>query len=182
MVTPGLPHQNNIQQIGYKLLSMLNFKGKKGEEVARTLISACLWNDSVESKSRAYDVSPQTVRNYVEKQGMEVIEKLLESARKISLKVLKGVKEIDLSIDWTTKTWYGKPVKGLGSSEEGNSWNYATATTKFNGKVLLLAFVTQVKGMTKEEIVKALVEQVVAMGFKIRLITLDAGGLLGIVV
>jgi len=106
---------------------------------------------------------------------MEVIEKLLESARKISLKVLKGVKEIDVSIDWTTKTWYGRPVGGLGSSEEGNSWNYATATTKFNGKVLLLAFVTQVKGMTKEEIVKALVEQVVAMGFKIRLITLDAG-------
>jgi FOG: Transposase and inactivated derivatives len=175
MVTPVLPHQNNIQQIGYKLLSMLNFKGKKGEEVARTLISACLWNDSVESKSRAYGVSPQTVRNYVEEQGVEVIEKLLESARKISLKVLKGVKEIDVSIDWTTKTWYGRPVGGLGSSEEGNSWNYATATTKFNGKVLLLAFVTQVKGMTKEEIVKALVEQVVAMGFKIRLITLDAG-------
>ncbi|ACP48967.1 transposase IS4 family protein [Sulfolobus islandicus Y.N.15.51] len=175
MVTSGLPHQNNIQQIGYKLLSMLNFKGKKGEEVARTLISACLWNDSVESKSRAYGVSPQTVRNYVEEQGVEVIEKLLESARKISLKVLKGVREIDVSIDWTTKTWYGRPVGGLGSSEEGNSWNYATATTKFNGKVLLLAFVTQVKGMTKEEIVKALVEQVVAMGFKIRLITLDAG-------
>ncbi|ACP46914.1 transposase IS4 family protein [Sulfolobus islandicus Y.G.57.14] len=175
MVTPVLPHQNNIQQIGYKLLSMLNFKGKKGEKVARTLISACLWNDSVESKSRAYGVSPQTVRNYVEEQGMEVIEKLLESARKISLKVLKGVKEIDVSIDWTTKTWYGRPVGGLGSSEEGNSWNYATATTKFNGKVLLLAFVTQVKGMTKDEIVKALVEQVVAMGFKIRLITLDAG-------
>ena len=29
--------------------------------------------------------------------------------------------------------------------------------------------------MTKEEIVRALVEQVVVMGFKIRLITLDAG-------
>jgi len=175
MVTPGLPHQNNIQQIGYKLLSMLNFKGKKGEEVAKTLISACLWNDSVENKSRAYDVSPQTVRNYVEKQGMEVIEKLLERARKISLEVLKGVKEIDLSIDWTTKTWYGRPVKGLGSSEKGYSWNYATATTKYKGKVLLLAFIPQVNGMTKDEIVKALVEQVVAMGFKIRLITLDAG-------
>jgi putative transposase len=39
------------------------------------------------------------VRNYVEKQGIEVIEKLLEKARKISLEVLKGVKEIDLSID-----------------------------------------------------------------------------------
>ena len=74
MVTPGLPHQNNIQQIGYNLLSMLNIKGKKGEEVAKTLISACLWNDSVENKARAYDVSPQTVRNYVEKQGMEVID------------------------------------------------------------------------------------------------------------
>ena len=58
-----------------------------------------MWNDSVENKSRTYDVSPQTVRNYVEKQGMKVIEKLLERARKISLEVLKGVKEVDLSID-----------------------------------------------------------------------------------
>ena len=124
---------------------MLNFQGEKVDKVAKTLISACLWNDSAESKSRAYDVSPQTVRNYVEKQGVEVIEKLLESARKISLKVLKGVKEIDLSIDWTTKTWYGKTVEGLGSSEEGNSRNYATATTK-DGKVLLLAFITQMNG------------------------------------
>ena len=48
---------------------MFSFKGKKGEEVARTLISACLWNDSVENKSRAYDVSPQTVdpKSYYEK-------------------------------------------------------------------------------------------------------------------
>jgi len=143
MIIHHLPHQNNVQQIGYKLLSTLNFKGRRGEEVARTLISACLWNDSVESKSRAYGVSPQTVRNYVEEQGVEVVEKLLESARKMSLKVLKGVREIDLSIDWTTKTWNGKTVGGLGSSEEGSSWNYATATTKFDGKVLLLAFVTQ---------------------------------------
>ncbi len=174
MIIHHLPHQNNVQQIGYKLLSMLNFKGKRGEEVARTLISACLWNDSVESKSRAYGVSPQTVRNYVEEQGVEVVEKLLEQVRKMSLKVLKGVREIDVSIDWTTKTWYGRPVGGLGSSEEGNSWNYATATTK-DGKVLLLAFIAQVKGMTEDEVVKALVERVVAMGFKVRLMTLDAG-------
>ena len=66
-------------------------------------------------------------------------------------------------------------MKGLGSSEKGNSWNFATATTKYKGKVLLLAFIPQVNGMTKDEIVKILVEQVVAMGFKIRLITLDAG-------
>ena len=66
-------------------------------------------------------------------------------------------------------------MKGLGSSEKGNSWNFATATTKYKGKVLLLAFITQVNGMTKEEIMKALVEQVTAMGFKIRLMTLDAG-------
>ena len=118
MVTPVLPHQNDVQQIGYKLLSMLNFKGKRGEEVARTLISACLWNDSVESKSRAYDVSPQTVR-YVEEQGVEVVEKLLEQVRKMSLETLKGVKEIDVSIDWTTKTWYGKTVGGSGVRRRG---------------------------------------------------------------
>ena len=57
-------------------------------------------------------MSPQTVRNYVEEQGVEVIQKLLESARKMSLETLKGVREIDLSIDWTTKTWYGRPVGG----------------------------------------------------------------------
>jgi len=54
-----------------------------------------LWNDSVEDKSGAYDVSPQTVRNYIEKQGMEIIDwKMLGK-----LEVLKGVKEVDLSID-----------------------------------------------------------------------------------
>jgi IS4 transposase len=111
---------------------MLNFQGEKVDEVAKTLISACLWNDSIEDKSRAYNVSPQTVRNYVEKQGMEVIEKLLENVRKISLEVLKGVKEVDLSIDWTTKTWYGKPVKGLGSSEKGNSYGQSTQNKRTN--------------------------------------------------
>ncbi|WP_164497325.1 ISH3 family transposase [Saccharolobus solfataricus] len=175
MITPGLPHQNNIQQVGYKLLSMLSFKGRKAEEVSRVLVSACLWNDSVESKSKGYNVSPQTVRNYVEEQGTEVIEKLLESMRRISMEILKGVKEVDISIDWTTKTWYGKPVEGLGSSAKGNSWNYATATTKYQNMVLLLAFVPQVNGMSKDEIVKLLMEQIVGMGLKVGLVTLDAG-------
>jgi putative transposase len=66
---------------------MLDFQGKKGENVAKTLISACY--DSEESKSRAYDVSPQTVRNYVGKQGIEVVEKLLEQARKMPLETLE---------------------------------------------------------------------------------------------
>ncbi|AAK41631.1 ISH3 family transposase [Saccharolobus solfataricus] len=175
VITPGLPHQNNIQQVGYKLLSMLSFKGRKAEEVSRVLVSACLWNDSVESKSKGYNVSPQTVRNYVEEQGTEVIEKLLESMRRISMEILKGVKEVDISIDWTTKTWYGKPVEGLGSSAKGNSWNYATATTKYQNMVLLLAFVPQVNGMSKDEIVKLLMEQIVGMGLKVGLVTLDAG-------
>ena len=29
MITHYLPHQNNVQQIGYKLLSMFSFKGKQ---------------------------------------------------------------------------------------------------------------------------------------------------------
>ncbi|QGA68935.1 ISH3 family transposase [Sulfolobus sp. E11-6] len=173
MVIQSFPHLNNVQQIGYKLLSMINFKGKRGEEVTRTLVSAALWNDSIENKAKIYNVSPQTVRNYVEKE--EITDKLLEHVKQISLKVLRGVKEVDLSIDWTTVKWYGKPVKGLGSSERGYSWNYATATTKHEGKILLLAFIPQVNGMTKDEVVKMLVEQVSAMGFKVNLITLDAG-------
>ncbi len=65
----------NTQQIGYKLLSMSNFQGRKGEEVTKTLISVSLHKDSVENVSGAYNVSPQTVRNYVEEQGLQVAEK-----------------------------------------------------------------------------------------------------------
>ncbi|BFI74260.1 hypothetical protein YN1HA_19860 [Sulfurisphaera ohwakuensis] len=173
MVILGLPHQNNIQQIGYKLLSMLNFQGKKGEEVGKTLISAAIHKDSVENVSKSYNISPQTVS--VEKQGLQVAEKLLEKVKQISLEALKGVEEIELSIDWTTITWYGKPVQGLGSSEKGYSWNYATATTNYEKNTYILAYVSQINGMTKDEIVKFLIEQVVAMGFKIKLLTLDAG-------
>ena len=36
MVTPRLPHQT-FNKIGYKLLFVLDFKGKKGEKVAKTL-------------------------------------------------------------------------------------------------------------------------------------------------
>jgi len=88
MIIHYLPHQNN-QQVGYKLLPVLDFQGKKAENVEKTLISACLWNDSIESKSSAYNVSSQTVRNYVEKQGIETVEKLLEQVRKMSLETLK---------------------------------------------------------------------------------------------
>jgi len=104
MITLDLPHQNNTQQIGYKLLSILDFQGKKAENVEKTLISTCLWNDSIENKSITYNVSSQTVRNHAEEQGAEVVEKLLQQMRKISLETLKGEKEIDISIDWTTKT------------------------------------------------------------------------------
>lgn len=90
MITLDLPHQNNTQQIGYKLLSILDFQGKKAENVEKTLISTCLWNDSIENKSSTYNVASQTVRNHAEEQGAEVIEKLLQQMRKISLETLKG--------------------------------------------------------------------------------------------
>ncbi|AAK42896.1 Second ORF in transposon ISC1225 [Saccharolobus solfataricus P2] len=61
--------------------------------------------------------------------------------KQISLETLKGVEEMDLSLDWTS--WYGKLVEGLGSSEKGYSWNYAT-TTKYEVKILILAFIPQV--------------------------------------
>jgi hypothetical protein len=101
-----------------------------------------LWKGS----EQAFGVSPQTVRNCAEGQGFKVAEKLLEEIRKISLQILKGVKGIKISIDWTSIKYYGMPVLGLSSSENGYSWNYAT---KYRDKVLLLAFVPQVKGMTK---------------------------------
>ncbi|AAK67525.1 First ORF in transposon ISC1225 [Saccharolobus solfataricus P2] len=40
----------NIQQIVYKLLSMINFHGRKGEEATKTSVSASLHNDSVEKR------------------------------------------------------------------------------------------------------------------------------------
>jgi hypothetical protein len=77
------------------------------------------------------------VRNYIEKLGIEVIEKLLERARKISLEVLKRVKGGSPFNRLATKTWYGKLVKGLGSSEKGSG---TTQLQQPSGRVLLLAY------------------------------------------
>ena len=137
MVTPVLPHQNNVQQIGYITFHaelQEKERGRGGENPHLSVFVERFSREQVEGVWRV-PTDREELRGGA---GVEVVEKLLESARKMSLETLKGVREIDLSIDWTTKTWYGKPVKGLGSSEKGSSWNYAT--TKFNGKVLLLAY------------------------------------------
>jgi hypothetical protein len=38
-------------QIEEKLFSIINFKGRKAEEVKKTLVTAALTNDSVENKT-----------------------------------------------------------------------------------------------------------------------------------
>ncbi|BCS93219.1 MAG: ISH3 family transposase ISSto14 [Metallosphaera javensis (ex Sakai et al. 2022)] len=138
------------------------------------MVSACLWRDSVENRSRSYDISPQTVRNYVEEQGIEVADRLLQEVQEVAREVLKGVEEVDVSVDWTGVKYWGERVEGLGSGDKGYQWNYATATTDYNGKTVILAF-TRYNGMSKDEVVKILVEQVLSLGFKIGIIALDAG-------
>jgi len=66
-------------------------------------------------------------------------------------------------------------VEGLGSGDRGYSWNYATATTKYGGRILLLAFSPYVRGMSKVGIVRSLIEQVLSLGFRIRTVALDSG-------
>ena len=75
---------------GYKLVSLLSFRGRKGDAAARTLVSASIWRDSAEGKSGTYGVSAQTVRNYVEDQGLSVIGKVLDEVRGISARMLGG--------------------------------------------------------------------------------------------
>ncbi len=160
---------------GYKLVSLLSFRGRKGDAAARTLVSASIWRDSVEGKSGTYGVSAQTVRNYVEDQGLSVIGNVLEEVRGISAKMLEEVRRIDLSLDWTGIRYYGKYVEGLGSGDKGYSWNYATATTKYRGRILLLAFSPYVRGMSEAGIVRSLIEQVLSLGFRVRTVALDSG-------
>jgi len=149
-----------VRLAGYKLVSLLSFRGRKGDAAARTLVSASIWRDSVEGKSGTYGVSAQTVRNYVEDQGLSVIGNVLEEVRGISAKMLEGARRIDLSLDWTGIRYYGKYVEGLGSGDEGYPWNYATATTKYRGRILLLAFSPYVRGMSEAGIVGSPIEQV----------------------
>lgn len=118
----------------------------------------------MENRSRSYDISPQTVRNYVEEQGIEVADRLLQEVQEVAREVLKGVEEVDVSVDWTGVKYWGERVEGLGSGDKGYQWNYATATTDYNGKTVILAF-TRYNGMSKDEVVKILVEQVLSLGF-----------------
>ncbi|AAK67516.1 DUF4322 domain-containing protein [Saccharolobus solfataricus] len=77
---------------------MIDFKGRKGKEQAKP--SSQPWNDSIENKSKMFKTSSQTVRNYAEKE--EVAEKLPKRVKQLSLEMLKAVKKVNISIDWTT--------------------------------------------------------------------------------
>jgi len=84
------PRRDEVLLAGYKLVSLLSFRGRKGDAAARTLVSASIWRDSAEGKSGTYGVSAQTVRNYVEDQGLSVIGKVLDEVRGISARMLGG--------------------------------------------------------------------------------------------
>jgi hypothetical protein len=51
---------------------------------------------------------------------------------------------------------YGEYVEGLGSGDEGYSWNRATATTKY-GSRMLLAFSPHARGMGEVGVVGSLI-------------------------
>jgi len=156
-------------------VSPLSFRGRKGDAAARTPVSASIRRDSAEGKfGDVWCVGPD-ILNYVEDQGLSVIGNVLEEVRGISAKMLEGARRIDLSLDWTGIRYYGKYVEGLGSGDKGYSWNYATATTKYRGRILLLAFSPYVRGMSKVGMVRSLIEQVLSLGFRIRTVALDSG-------
>ncbi|WP_016732544.1 DUF4322 domain-containing protein [Saccharolobus islandicus] len=84
MVTPTSPNQVDIHQVKNKLSSILDFQGRKAEQVKQVLVSAAITRDS-ENKAKQYCISPQTVRNYVEQ---TVIDKIMERIKKPSIKIL----------------------------------------------------------------------------------------------
>jgi len=71
----------------------------------------------------------------VEDRGLGVIGNVLEEVGGISAKMLEGARGMDLSLDRTGTRYYGKYVEGPGSGDKGYSWNYATATTKYRGRM-----------------------------------------------
>ncbi|MEM1626853.1 MAG: DUF4322 domain-containing protein [Sulfolobaceae archaeon] len=45
----------------------MDFEGRKAEEVKKTLVTVALTRDSVEDRAKEFGISPQTVRDYVER-------------------------------------------------------------------------------------------------------------------
>ncbi|MFP3229507.1 MAG: DUF4322 domain-containing protein, partial [Nitrososphaeria archaeon] len=116
------PRRDEARLAGYKLVSPLSFRGRKGDAAARTLVSASIWRDSAEGRSGTCGVSarcpePRGGPGARHDQGFA-----------------GGAKEIDLSLDWTGMRYYGKYAEGLGSGDGGYPWNYATATAKMQGQ------------------------------------------------
>ena len=110
-------------QIEEKLFSIINFKGRKAEEVKKTLVTAALTNDSVENKTKELGISPQTVRNYVEEQPQVIDQNNLHQGTRWK-KTCKNINRLDIN------RIQGKPVEGLSGSEKGYAWNYATTRVK----------------------------------------------------
>ncbi|MBB5255167.1 DUF4322 domain-containing protein [Sulfurisphaera ohwakuensis] len=96
MIIPGSVHPKTLAQIKEKLFSII--KGRKAEEVKKTLVTAALTKDSVENKAKEFGISPQTVRNYVQEQP-QIIEQILNMIKTISIKELGGRKRVKISID-----------------------------------------------------------------------------------
>jgi hypothetical protein len=65
LTTPDYISPKIRVQIEEKLFSIINFKGRRAEEVKKTVVTAALTKDSVENKAKEFGISPQTVRNYV---------------------------------------------------------------------------------------------------------------------
>ena len=109
MTTPDYISPKIRVQIEEKLFSIINFKGRRAEEVKKTVVTAALTKDSVENKAKEFGISPQTVRNYVEEQP-QVIDQMLNVIKTISVKELGGRKRVKISIDWTSIEYKGKPI------------------------------------------------------------------------
>ncbi|MEM0373267.1 MAG: DUF4322 domain-containing protein [Sulfolobaceae archaeon] len=133
MILPDSPYPTINKQIGLKLLPITPLEGRKAREVVKTLTTAALPNGSIENKAKQVGISPQTVRNYVERQR-QVINTMTHEIKKNSLKLLGERKTVSISIDLTSIRYRGKPVEGVSGSKQGNAWDYATATTTVKEK------------------------------------------------
>ncbi len=162
-----------------ELFSALDINARDPDSVVSTIILSSIMNSYVEGSASAMRLCGQTVRNSLREQDPDDLLQLNDEI----IKELKGKylkKPLILAIDWHDVMYYGDPetdwVMGT-QPKEGTHWAYkygsiSVAAGKYS---ITLAVTPIVKGEGRVEHVRRLLEHVLGLGLKVKMLLLDGG-------
>jgi hypothetical protein len=180
----AIPHRNDGAKayLYFKshAQSLFNFReARNAEDVFRVMLLASLNNNYVEGSADTLNLCGQTIRNHLKYQEpgrfLQVNANLVREMKKLGALS----KPLTVAIDLHDEMYYGAPeTEGVTGTQPKkgsySAYKFATASVLLDGERLTLAVTPIVKSSLLEQ-VRQLVNQMLDLGVKIRLILFDRG-------